>query len=117
MRVQLKLALQLLTFLVEYIYKQEHLWDIHLFSPHDLEMMLYTQNLAIIFPGLQLKSKSTTASSQAGKPNRNCQCLIPYSLEYNSFDRLFKFAQLTNSKRTTVLYIGSESWKACGGEQ
>ena len=45
------------------------------------------------------------ASGQAGKPNRNCQRLIPYSSEYSSFDRLFKFAQLTNCKRTTVLLV------------
>ena len=76
--------------------------DIHgIFTCFHLRGRCSNLNLAIILPGLG--SKSTIASGQAGKPNRNCQRLIPYSSEYSSFDRLFKFAQLTNCKRTTVL--------------
>ena len=76
--------------------------DIHgIFTCFHLRGRCSNLNLAIILPGLG--STSTLASGQAGKPNRNCQRLIPYSSEYSSFDRLFKFAQLTNCKRTTVL--------------
>ena len=64
--------------------------------------LVFTSNLAIIYyQGWD--RRVLLASGQAGKPNRNCQRLIPYSSEYSSFDRLFKFAQLTNCKRTTVL--------------
>ena len=77
--------------------------DIHgIFTCFHLRGRCSNLNLAIIYyQGWD--RRVLLASGQAGKPNRNCQRLIPYSSEYSSFDRLFKFAQLTNCKRTTVL--------------